>query len=105
MVLTLCLFTGAAPSHAGFGPAATAREWCKDKTMHYLKKRGYIPYNWAATTHSEGDYYVTEGEWSVDVDVIKVECTSNKHLKKPSGKYKILGVEITEDGESAAHSQ
>jgi len=102
-MLALCLLANAPLASTGFGPAA-AREWCKDKTMHYLKKRGYIPYNWAATTSLQDDRYVTKGEWSVDVDVIKVECTLNHHLKKPSGKYSILGVEISDDGEPADHS-
>lgn len=95
--LALCLLVCAPLGHAGFGPAATVRDWCKKKTLRYLEKRGYTPYNWTATTYIEGDNYVTEGKWSVDADDIKVQCTSNKHTKKSSGKYRILNVEILDD--------
>lgn len=101
--LALCLLAGAPLAHAGFGPAATARDWCKKKTLHYLERRGYIPYNWEATTYLEGDDYVTQGVWRVDVDNIKVRCTSNKHARKPSGRYKILDVDIFIDGTAAKH--
>jgi hypothetical protein len=90
-------------AHADFGPAATARDWCKKKTLHYLEKRGYIPYNWAATTYIEGNNYVTKGVWRVDVDNINVQCTSNKHAKKPAVRYKILTVDIFDDGKPAKH--
>jgi hypothetical protein len=104
-VLTACLLAlaGLPTAHAGFGPAATAREWCKKKTLHYLKRRGYIPYNWEATTYIEGDNYVTKGIWRVDVDDINVQCTSNKHATRPSGSYKILNIEIKGDGKPAKH--
>jgi hypothetical protein len=94
--ITLCLFPCVPLAHAGTD--ATARDWCKEKTLRYLKKHGYEPYNWAATTDIEGDNYVTKGEWSVDADEIKVECTTNKHGKKKTGKYKILDIEIFDDG-------
>lgn len=100
--LALCLLAGVPPAHAGFGPAATARDWCKRKTLHFLESRGYIPYNWEATTYIEGDNYVTKGVWRIDVDDLKVQCSSNKHARKPSGKYKILNVEILDDGKPAA---
>ena len=95
--MSLCLFAGAVPSHADFGPATTARQWCKKHTLRYLEKRGYIPYNWEATTYIEGSDYVTEGVWRVDVDNIKVQCTSNKHNGKSSGRYKILDIDILKD--------
>ena len=79
--VAMFLFTCALLAHAGFGPGATARDWCKEKTLRFLKRHGYQPYNWVATTYIEGDDYVTEGEWSVDVDEIKVQCTTNKHGK------------------------
>ena len=101
--LALCLLTGVPTVHAGFGPAAAARDWCKKKTLHFLEKRGYIPYNWEATTYIEDDNYVTKGVWRIDVDNLKVQCTSNKHAGKRSGKYKILNVEILDDGKAAAH--
>lgn len=85
----------AAPAHAGFGPAAVARNWCKDKTLHYLDHRGLQPYNWRATTYIEGDDYVTRGVWSVDADEIRVECTTHKRGSHRSGRYKIDGVEIS----------
>lgn len=94
----LWLLAATPPSHAGFGPAATAREWCKKKTLRYLKRRGYIPYSWEATTYSKGDSYVTKGIWRIDVDDIDVQCTSNKHAKTPSGSYRILDVQIKDDG-------
>jgi len=103
--LALCLLTGAPLAHAAFAPAAAARDWCKKKTLHYLEKRGYTPYNWEATTYIEGDNYVTDGAWRVDVDDIKVQCTSSKHAKKASGRYKILNVEITDDGASEKKSK
>jgi len=102
-VLGLLLLAVVPLAHASFGPAATARDWCKKKTLHYLEKRGYIPYNWEATTYIEGDNYVTKGVWRVDVDNINVQCTSNKHAKKPAGRYKILNVDISDDGKSAKH--
>ena len=101
-VLALCLLAGMPAAHAGFGPAAAARDWCKRKTLHFLEKRGYIPYNWEATTYIEGDDYVTEGVWRIDVDNLKVQCTWNKHAGKRSGKYKILNVEILNDGKAVA---
>jgi len=103
--LALCLLAGAPFAHAAFGPAAVARDWCKKKTLHYLEKRGYTPYNWEATTYIEGDNYVTEGAWRVDVDDIKVQCMSSKHAKKASGRYKILNVDITDDGASEKQSK
>jgi hypothetical protein len=102
-VLALCLLSCIPPTHAGFGPSATAREWCKNKTLHYLEKRGYIPYNWEATTYIEGNDYVTKGVWRVDVDNIEVQCTSNKHATKPSGRYKILDIEITDGAKPTKH--
>ena len=102
-VLGLLLLAVVPLAHASFGPAATVRDWCKKKTLHYLEKRGYIPYNWEATTYIEGDNYVTKGVWRVDVDNINVQCTSNKHAKKPAGRYKILNVDISDDGKSAKH--
>jgi len=102
-VLAACLLVSAPLAHAGFGPATTARNWCKKKTLHYLEKRGYIPYNWEATTFLEGDDYVTQGVWRVDVDNIKVQCSSNKHARKPSGRYKILNVDIFDDAKAAKH--
>ena len=101
--LGLLLLAAVPLANAGFGPAATARDWCKKKTLHYLEKRGYIPYNWEATTYIEGDSYVTKGVWRVDVDNINVQCTSNKHAKKPAGRYKILNVEISNDGKPIKH--
>ena len=103
--LALSLFTAAQPALAGFGPAASARDWCKKKTLHFLERRGYIPYNWEATTYIEGDNYVTKGAWRVDVDNINVQCTSNKHARRPSGKYKILNVEILDDGRPTDHAK
>ena len=103
LTLTLCLLAAAPLAHAGFGPSANARDWCKRKTLHYLERRGYIPYNWEATTYLEGNNYVTQGIWRVDVDNIKVRCTSNKHARKPSGSYKILDVEIFDDGTVTKH--
>lgn len=103
--LALCLLAVIPLAHAGFGPAATARDWCKKKTLHYLERRGYIPYNWEATTYIEGDKYVTKGVWRVDVDNINVQCTSNKHAGKASGKYKILNVEILDEGRATDHSK
>ena len=93
-ILILSLMASIPPAHAGFGPAATARDWCKRKTLHYLVRHGYIPYNWEATTYIEGDNYVTKGVWRIDVDELKVQCTTNKHARKSSGKYKILNVDI-----------
>jgi hypothetical protein len=101
--LSVCLMAGAPLSHADFGPAAKAREWCKKQTLGYLEKRGYIPYNWEATTFLEESKYVTKGIWRVDVDNIKVTCTSDKHARKPSGRYKILGIDIFEHGKSHKH--
>lgn len=101
--LALCLVAGVPLAHAGFGPAATARDWCKKQTLHFLKSRGYIPYNWEATTYIEGNNYVTKGVWRIDVDDLKVSCTSNKHARKPSGKYKILNVEILNDSKATKH--
>ncbi|MEJ2553008.1 MAG: hypothetical protein P8164_05325 [Gammaproteobacteria bacterium] len=101
--LALCLLAGVPLAHAGFGPAATARDWCKKKTLHFLKSRGYIPYNWEATTDIEGNNYVTKGVWRIDVDDLRVQCSSNKHARKPSGKYKILNVEILDDGKATKH--
>ena len=103
--LTLCMLACGPLSYAAFGPATTARNWCKDNTLRYLEKRGYEPYNWTATTFIEGDNYVTKGKWSVDADDITVECTTNKHGKKTSGKYKILDVDILNDGGSADHAK
>lgn len=103
--LALCLLAGTPLAHAAFGPAAVARDWCKKKTLHYLEKRGYTPYNWEATTYIEGDNYVTDGAWRVDVDDIKVQCTSSKHAKKASGRYKILDVDIMDDGASEKRSK
>lgn len=103
IMIALCLILCTPLSHAGLGPATTARDWCKKKTLHYLEKRGYAPYNWEATTYIDGDNYVTEGEWSVDVDEIKVQCTTRKHAK--SGKYKILDVDISDDRESKTHTK
>ncbi len=97
------LSVGLSPAYAGFGPAATARDWCKKETLHYLERHGYIPYSWEATTHIEGNNYVTKGIWRVDVDNINVQCTSNKHAKKPNGRYKILNVEIDNDGKPSRH--
>ena len=102
-LLGLVLMVGLPLAHAGFGPATTARDWCKKKTLHYLEKRGYIPYNWEATTYIEGDDYVTKGVWRVDVDNIDVQCISNKHARKPAGRYQILNVEITDDAKPAKH--
>lgn len=99
-VLALCLLAGAPLAHAGVGPATAARDWCKKKTLHYLEKRGYEPYNWTATTYIEGNNYVTVGVWRVDVDDIKVQCASKKELRQVSGKYKILNVEILDDDKS-----
>lgn len=96
MMLAWCLLAYESPVLAGFG--ATAEDRCRDTTLHYLKKRGYAPYNWAATTDSEEGNYVTKGTWSVDADEIKVECTSDKQGKRNTGKYKILDVEILDDG-------
>ena len=96
-MFALGLFASAPLAHAGFGPSTTARNWCKEQTLRYLKKHGYEPYNWVATTYIEGDDYVTKGEWRVDVDDIKVECTSNKHGKKRAGKYKILNIEVLDE--------
>jgi hypothetical protein len=95
VLLLLALSLGAPPAQAGFGPATTARAWCREKTLHYLTRRGYAPYNWQATTYIEGDDYVTKGVWSVDADEIKVECTTRKHGSHRTGKYKIEGVEIS----------
>jgi hypothetical protein len=102
--LAVCMLASAPLSYAAYGPAGTARDWCKKKTLTYLEKRGYAPYNWAATTYIEGVNYVTKGKWSVDADTINVECTTNKHGKKASGKYKILDVDILDDGSSADHA-
>lgn len=102
-MIALCLILCTPLSHAGLGPATTARDWCKKKTLHYLEKRGYAPYNWEATTYIDGDNYVTEGEWSVDADEIKVQCTTRKHAK--SGKYKILDVDISDDRESKTRTK
>ena len=104
-MLTMGLLACPPASYAGFGPAATARDWCKDTTLHYLKKRGYNPYNWAATTRSIGNNYVTKGVWSIDVDELNVECTTRIHGNLHSGRYKILGVEIDTDGKSAKTRQ
>ena len=101
--LLLSLMAGPHSAQAGFGPATTAREWCKKKTLHYLEKRGYIPYNWEATTYIEGDDYVTRGVWRVDVDNIKVQCTTNKHSGKRGGRYKILDVDINDVGKPEKH--
>ena len=101
--LALGLFACLPLVHAGFASDATAGDSCKEKTLAYLKKRGYIPYNWVAATHSNGDEFVTEGEWSVDADEIKVACIVNKHGTDISGKYKILGIEILNDGKAANH--
>ena len=101
--LALYLLAVTPLTHAGFGPAATARDWCKKKTLHYLERRGYIPYNWEATTYIEGNNYVTKGVWRVDVDNINVQCTSNKHARKPAVKFKILNVDISDDGKPAKH--
>jgi hypothetical protein len=103
--VAMCLLICAPLSHAGFGTGATARDWCKEKTLHYLKRHGYEPYNWVATTYIEGDNYVTEGEWSVDVDEIKVQCTANKRGKMGSGRYKILDVDISDDGKATRRSK
>ena len=103
--LALCALVCAPLSHAGLGPATTARDWCKKKTLTYLEKRGYEPYNWTATTYIEGDNYVTKGEWRVDVDDVKVECTAKKHRKSGGGKYKILDVDILDDGKTTDHSK
>lgn len=102
-MIALCLILCTPLSHAGLGPATTARDWCKKKTLNYLEKRGYAPYNWEATTYIDGDNYVTEGEWSVDADEIKVQCTTRKHAK--SGKYKILDVDISDDSESRTRTK
>jgi hypothetical protein len=93
-ILILSLMASMPLAHAGFGPAATARDWCKRKTLHYLERHGYIPYNWEATTYIEGNNYITEGVWRIDVDELKVQCTTNKHARKSSGKYKILNGDI-----------
>jgi len=85
-----------APVQAGFGSAAMAADWCKDKTLHYLNRRGLRPYNWQATTASKGDNYVTRGIWSVDADEIKVECATLKHGGPPPGRYQVLGVDVTD---------
>lgn len=101
----MCLLACASLAHAGFVTGATARDWCKEKTLRYLKKHGYEPYNWVATTYIEGDNYVTEGEWSVDVDEIKVQCTTNKHGNMRSDRYKILDVDIMDDGKPTRRSK
>lgn len=85
------------PAEAAFGPATVARDWCKDKTLHYLNRRGLSPYNWRATTFIEGDDYVTRGVWSVDADEIKVECITKKHGSHRAGKYKILGIDVSKE--------
>lgn len=103
-VVVLCLTSYTQISHAGLGPSATARDWCKEKTLQYLTKRGYIPYNWVATTYIEDDNYVTKGEWSIDADEINVECITHKHGNLRAGKYKILDVEILGNGKSAESS-
>jgi hypothetical protein len=84
----------AAPAQAGLGPATVARDWCKDKTLHYLNRRGLNPYNWRATTFIEGEDYVTRGVWSVDADEITVECTTPQRGSHRAGKIKIDGVEV-----------
>lgn len=101
--VALCLFADIPPTHAAFGSASTAREWCKKKTLHYLERRGYIPYNWNGTTYISGDNYVTKGVWRVDVDDINVQCTSHTYAIKPSGTYKILNIEILDDGNLTKH--
>ncbi len=92
----------AAPAgHAGFELTGEARAWCKDKTLDYLRDRGYTPYNWTASTYVKNNDYVTEGVWRVDVDDIKVECVSKKDNKRASGKFKILNIEIIDGGNAA----
>jgi hypothetical protein len=39
------------------------------------------------------------------VDEIKVQCTTNKRGKMRSGRYKILGVDILDDGKPPRHSK
>ena len=102
-ILAMCLLVSMPLAHAGFGPAASARDWCKKKTLHYLEKRGYIPYNWEATTYLEDDNYVSQGVWRIDVDNIKVQCITKKHARKSSGRYKILNVDIFENINAAKH--
>jgi len=101
-VLSLWLTAHVLPAYADFGPAATAREWCKKRTLHYLEKHGYIPYNWEATTYIKGDDYVTQGIWRVDVDNIEVQCTSNKHARRSSDHYKILNIHILDDTKASS---
>lgn len=90
------------PATAELGPAAAARKWCENQTLRFLKKRGYEPYNWSATTYIEGDEYVTKGTWRIDVDQLEVECVSGKKGRKSGGRYKILGIDVLgEDGASS----
>ena len=101
IVLALGLLACAPLVQADFGSGAIAGDWCKEKTLNYLKKRGYIPYNWVAATRSDGDDYITEGEWSVDADDIKVQCTTPKNAA--SGRYKILGIDVSDGIETKSH--
>lgn len=102
--LVLSLLLVITPVHAGFEQTGEARDWCRDKTQDYLQDRGYTPYNWTASTYLQDNRYVTAGVWRVDVDDIKVECVSKKDNKRASGKFKILNIEIMDDGKTSKSS-
>lgn len=89
------------PARAELGPATTARKWCEKQTLRYLRKHGYEPYNWTATTYIEGSDYVTKGTWRIDVDELEVECVSSKR-RGAGGRYKIHGIDLPEGGRPGA---
>ncbi len=89
LVIALLLFIPslmAQPRHTGVMRAADLRDWCRDKSKSYLRKKKLEPYNWTSSWWLDADVFRVEGIWRTQAGDHGVRC----HLKKGAGKRRAV---------------